>query len=155
MNVRAPFMSAANYKVAMYVKQVQQQHQKNLDALTHKVTSFLGQDAMDYLKPQIHLLKGSARKEAPAISRQLGADLIVMGTVARTGIPGFIIGNAAEETFSVKSIVQCSRSNRLNLQHPLRWRCNTNASALSGIGSFSAAQFMRGNVARTTRSDNS
>ena len=32
-----------------------------------------------------------------ALSQELKADLIVMGTVGRTGIPGFFIGNTAEE----------------------------------------------------------
>lgn len=31
----------------------------------------LGSDAMDYLKPQLHLIKGLARKEVPALARRL------------------------------------------------------------------------------------
>jgi nucleotide-binding universal stress UspA family protein len=69
------------------------------------MTRRLGQDAIDYLKPQIHLIKGLARKEVPALSRQLEADLIVMGTVARTGIPGFIMGNTAE---AILNQIDCS-----------------------------------------------
>jgi nucleotide-binding universal stress UspA family protein len=45
----------------------------------------------------VHLVKGQA---APAIrdtAAAIGADLIVMGTVGRTGLPGFFIGNTAEE----------------------------------------------------------
>jgi universal stress protein E len=56
----------------------------------------LGQDAMDYIKPQGHLLKGAARKEVPALAKHLQVDCIVMGTVARTGVRGFIMGNTAE-----------------------------------------------------------
>jgi nucleotide-binding universal stress UspA family protein len=51
------------------------------------------------------LIKGSARKEVPVLSRQLEADLIVMGTVARTGIPGFIMGNTAE---AILNQIDCS-----------------------------------------------
>jgi universal stress protein E len=56
-------------------------------------------------KHHIHLREG----EAPAMIRELaeseGIDLIVMGTVCRTGIQGFFIGNTAE---GVLSQVDCS-----------------------------------------------
>ncbi len=47
--------------------------------------------------PGVHLIRD---EPAPAIRRTaaaLPADLIVMGTVGRTGVPGFFIGNTAEE----------------------------------------------------------
>lgn len=60
---------------------------------------------MDYLKPQLHLIKGLARKEVPALARRLQVDCIVMGTVARTGIRGFIMGNTAE---TILEQIDCS-----------------------------------------------
>jgi nucleotide-binding universal stress UspA family protein len=36
----------------------------------------------------------------PALVRELEADLLVIGTVARTGVPGLIIGNTAEDVFN-------------------------------------------------------
>ena len=62
----------------------------------HEVTSELGPEFLNYLKPQAHLVKGPARKEIPELATRIEADLVVMGTVARTGIPGFIMGNTAE-----------------------------------------------------------
>lgn len=53
-------------------------------------------DALDYLQSLTHLLKGSARKAIPASATRLSVDCIVMGTVARTGIRGFIMGNPVE-----------------------------------------------------------
>lgn len=50
----------------------------------------------EYLKPQTHLLEGSPRQDIPAISKEIKADLVVMCTVARTGISGFFMGNTAE-----------------------------------------------------------
>lgn len=41
----------------------------------------------------------------PAITRAQRIDLLVMGTVGRTGIPGFFIGNTAD---SVLRQVDCS-----------------------------------------------
>ena len=71
-------------------------HAVNLDALIREVANNLGQETLDYLKPQTHLVKGRARKEIPELAKRIEADLVVMGTVGRTGVPGFIVGNTAE-----------------------------------------------------------
>lgn len=47
---------------------------------------------------QIHLLKGDAADVIPAVATKTNAELVIIGTVARTGIPGFLIGNTAEKT---------------------------------------------------------
>lgn len=90
------FMSRPEDEVNAYVDQVCQHHSQLLDALMQETGANLGQDAIDYIKPQRHLLKGSARKEIPALAERLQVDCIVMGTVARTGVRGFIMGNTAE-----------------------------------------------------------
>jgi len=43
------------------------------------------------------LRRGRPREVIPAAVAALDADLLVMGTVARTGVPGLIIGNTAED----------------------------------------------------------
>jgi len=45
---------------------------------------------------QIHRLRGRAEERIPAFVRSRGVDILVMGSVARTGIVGFIMGNTAE-----------------------------------------------------------
>ena len=45
---------------------------------------------------QIHHHRGQADKLIPDFVADHDIDILVMGTVARTGIPGFIIGNTAE-----------------------------------------------------------
>ena len=95
-SLRGPFMNIPEKEIVAYVKQVKQQHANSLDAFMHEVTSNLGADALNYLKLQTHLLKGSARKEIPALAKKIDVDLVVMSTVGRTGIPGFIMGNTAE-----------------------------------------------------------
>lgn len=47
--------------------------------------------------PRVYLLKGNPAARIQSLTRELKADLVVMGTVGRTGIPGFFIGNTAEE----------------------------------------------------------
>ena len=54
---------------------------------------------------QLHLLKGDASIVIPQLVTKLNVDVLVMGTVCRTGIPGFIIGNTAER---VLDAVKCS-----------------------------------------------
>lgn len=54
---------------------------------------------------QVHLLKGEARDVIPAFAKSNNVDLIVMGTVGRTGIRGFFVGNTAE---SILNQVECS-----------------------------------------------
>jgi nucleotide-binding universal stress UspA family protein len=54
---------------------------------------------------RLHLPKGDPASVIPALVRRHDIDLLVMGTVCRTGIPGFIIGNTAEK---VLDTVECS-----------------------------------------------
>ncbi|MCP5213534.1 MAG: universal stress protein [Pseudomonadales bacterium] len=92
-------------KIAAYVAQVKQHRKEGLAKLLNEVTKNLGKDALDYLKPQKHLVKGWARKEIPLLAKRIKADLVVMGTVARTGIPGFLMGNTAE---TILNQIDCS-----------------------------------------------
>ena len=62
-------------------------------------------DALDYLRVSTHLPQGSARRQIPRMASELQVDCIVMGTVARTGIRGFIMGNTAE---TILEQIDCS-----------------------------------------------
>ena len=53
----------------------------------------------------IHVLRGSAATVIQSAVERFRADLLVMGTVCRTGVAGFLIGNTAE---SVLSELSCS-----------------------------------------------
>jgi nucleotide-binding universal stress UspA family protein len=103
--MRGGFMQASEKKVTAYVEQVRRDRAHRLNTLMQEVTGNLGQDALDYLKPQTHLVKGWARKEIPALAKRIDADLVVMGTVARTGISGFLMGNTAE---TILNQIDCS-----------------------------------------------
>lgn len=65
-------------------------------ALCRLLRARIGRDAYEHIAPRTHLARGSAKTVIPETAVGLGADLVVMGTVARTGIPGLIIGNTAE-----------------------------------------------------------
>jgi nucleotide-binding universal stress UspA family protein len=85
-------------RLAADIEQERRQQQQLLDELLRRISTESGstRGALDYLKPRTHLLKGAPRKEIPALFKRLGVDCIAMGTVARMGIRGFIMGNTAE-----------------------------------------------------------
>lgn len=98
--------SRSNNKAAdQYVEAEHIRHRQAMDALPQRLREWVGGDAYDYLKPHYHLIHGPARKVIPETAQQLQADLVVMGTLARTGIPGFFIGNTAE---AILEQLQCS-----------------------------------------------
>jgi nucleotide-binding universal stress UspA family protein len=74
------------------------QHKQRFDALLSRV------DVTD-LKPHLHLTEGYPDEYIPELVAAQGIDLLVMGSVCRTGIAGFLIGNTAEE---VLNQVDCS-----------------------------------------------
>ncbi|ABV88085.1 universal stress protein [Shewanella pealeana] len=53
----------------------------------------------------IHHLQGAADAQIPEFVNEKGIDILVMGTLARTGIPGFVIGNTAE---NILQSIKCS-----------------------------------------------
>lgn len=55
-----------------------------------------GENSLDCVKPQLHLHKGRGREVVPELVNKLQPDGVVTGIVARTGLPGFFIGNTAE-----------------------------------------------------------
>jgi nucleotide-binding universal stress UspA family protein len=71
-------------------------HEDQLSQLDDELRKHIGIEAYNYLSPNIHLVRGDAKNVIPAMVESMKVDLVVMGTVARTGIPGFIIGNTAE-----------------------------------------------------------
>ncbi|MGQ9425862.1 universal stress protein [Gilvimarinus sp. F26214L] len=79
--------------------------QGGMEHLTEKLRARIGAEAFDYLSPRVHLPMGEARRAIPQMVTDLKADLLVMGTVARVGVPGLIIGNTAE---AVLDQLKCS-----------------------------------------------
>lgn len=59
----------------------------------------------DRPRPVPRLVRGPARRVIPDQARGLGAQTLVLGTVARTGLGGIIIGNTAED---ILNSVDCS-----------------------------------------------
>jgi nucleotide-binding universal stress UspA family protein len=62
-----------------------------------QLAELLARFPLDTLPHQVHLLKWPAAVAIDHVARAHRADLIIMGTVGRTGLAGFFIGNTAEE----------------------------------------------------------
>lgn len=82
--------------IAKHISQEHTLHQKGLDRLIETMRDQVGADVYDRLLPRLHQPKGPPKTMIATSAAGLSADLVVMGTVARTGISGFIIGNTAE-----------------------------------------------------------
>ena len=76
-----------------FVKETRTTHEQWLSELLAKYD-------LSESSTKIHLLKGEPSKVIPSVAKKSRVQLVVMGTVARTGIPGFFIGNTAERTLS-------------------------------------------------------
>ena len=103
--MRGPSLQISEQQVSNYVEQLRRKHNDNLKILLRKVSAARESDDLAALQPKMHLLKGYAREEIPSFARQIDADLIVMGTVGRTGVPGVFMGNTAE---TILNQIDCS-----------------------------------------------
>lgn len=97
------FLTSPKNESELYAEKVKQRHQQNLDQLMADFSRQFGVDTVEYLVPKIRLLKGWPSKVIPSYINETHAELVVMGTVCRTGISGFFIGNTAESIFSQTS----------------------------------------------------
>jgi nucleotide-binding universal stress UspA family protein len=77
-----------------------QRRRSKMDALLKQLRERIGDEAYDFIAPQSHVLKGRPSEEIVRLVKNKKADLVVMGTVARTGVAGVLIGNTAEMVLS-------------------------------------------------------
>jgi len=85
-------------EVDAYLQSVFEQSRAGIDRLAREL-------AVPTCYLHTHSVRGEARDVIPRKVSELGIDILVMGSIARTGIPGVIIGNTAED---VLNRVECS-----------------------------------------------
>ncbi|HEY9034343.1 MAG TPA: universal stress protein, partial [Pseudomonadales bacterium] len=93
-----PFIQLDADTVAAGLESARQEHYQALQQL-------FDQAQVDKNGIAVFHQKGQPRKLIPQMAKQESIDLMIMGTVARTGIPGFIIGNTAE---NILQQLECS-----------------------------------------------
>lgn len=79
--------------------------ERQMAALMDEFKQEVGEAAFSYLAPSTHIIKGRPSQVLPEHALTMQADIVVMGTVARTGIVGVLIGNTAE---TILSQLRCS-----------------------------------------------
>lgn len=92
------FAKVPKARIDKMVEEQEQKCQQNLSQLLFRYPDTSG-------RHEVHLEKGAAREIIPEFAEQHKVDLIVMGTVGRTGVSGLIIGNTAE---AILNQVECS-----------------------------------------------
>jgi nucleotide-binding universal stress UspA family protein len=103
--LRSPRLGFSSDEVDAMVQEEEGTRGRWLESLMNKHCAAQGNEVVDYVKPESHLIKGIASQVVPALAIELGVELIVMGTVGRTGIPGLLIGNTAE---TILGQIDCS-----------------------------------------------
>lgn len=96
--LRGGFSHMTIEEVNQYVQTVRNDH-------LHHLAGLLANHPLTGLPHEIYMLKGEASRLLPELASRKEVDLVVMGTVCRTGVAGFILGNTAE---SISQQVDCS-----------------------------------------------
>ncbi len=94
----SPFLSIPPVELEMMLHVVEDEHRSRFDSLIYR-------HAVSDVGGTVHLVQGDPGRVLPDLARHLDIDLIVMGTVARTGLAGLIMGNTAE---TILRSVSCS-----------------------------------------------
>lgn len=87
--LRGPRFRMSDEDISALAKEEKAVYKKWLDDM---VAPFLSPE----IKTKPHLIKGPSSKTILDFIQKKRSDLLIMGTVARVGIPGFVIGNTAE-----------------------------------------------------------
>ena len=94
----SPYVGLPGEVVDVMVGSAEATHREHIEAL-------LEQYRVTELGGSVHLVSGDAGRVLPHLAESLNIGLIVMGTVARTGLSGLIMGNTAE---TILRSVRCS-----------------------------------------------
>lgn len=92
----AAFIKNNTHDVDSYVNTVELAHKNNLAAFMDNAKETIGNEVFSAIQPECISIKGNPKEVIPEYAKTVNADLVVMGTVGRVGIPGLIIGNTAE-----------------------------------------------------------
>ena len=103
--LRLPRLGYSDANIDAMVREEENNRRQWLENLVNTFSDPGKENVVEYLEPQLHLLKGNPRREVPRIARELDVELIVMGTLGRIGISGFFMGNTAE---TILEQIDCS-----------------------------------------------
>jgi len=96
--LRSHHVSISDHEIDKMINEIYLQHKNQFYELLNHY-DYKGITVKNFLP------KGTPGNVIPAVAKKENADIIVMGTVARTGISGFFMGNSAER---ILSNIDCS-----------------------------------------------
>lgn len=96
--LRGSFAGGRPEEVDNYVRETRVHHEQEVERLLERARIALP-------KRRVNLLKGDAGRVIPAFCKAEKIDILVIGTIARTGLQAALIGNTAE---SVANTIECS-----------------------------------------------
>lgn len=97
--------SGGEDQVQAYIAQAESQQRDNLETLHKTARRHLTESGASAMAVETRLKRGLPKDVIPAEVLRSGADLLLIGTVGRAGVTGFLIGNTAED---VLNTVRCS-----------------------------------------------
>ncbi len=92
----SPFFKEYKIGINAYVDKAEKACKSSLHSLCDEYINLCRIRETNVPIYELVMLKGHPRKELPEYAHSINAETVVMGTVARVGIPGFIVGNTAE-----------------------------------------------------------
>ncbi len=91
--MRAPRFNMGDKEITVIKEEMRRKSRSSLERL-------FAETAITVAPENIHLLQGETSAVINTAIKDLEADVLVMGTVARAGVPGLLIGNKAEKILS-------------------------------------------------------
>jgi nucleotide-binding universal stress UspA family protein len=95
--MRSPRAGVAPDVLAALLEAEEAGRRQRLEELVERYRGTLDPSERDAFGPQLHLVKGDASEAIPEELDRIEADLVVMGTIARRGVTGLLLGNTAEK----------------------------------------------------------
>ena len=92
-------------KSRMKPDEFEEMEKKNHDQVGNLLDKFLHRHDADIRAKNVHLVKGEVPAVISEFARGHDVDLVVMGTVARSGVAGMLMGNTAEQ---ILNGIECS-----------------------------------------------
>ncbi len=103
--MRSPRARLPAIEVDKLLERERAARQEKLEELVANLRSRLAGIDAERFEPEIHLVKGDPSSAIPSELERLEADLLLMGTISRRGVTGFLLGNTAEK---ILERVRCS-----------------------------------------------
>jgi len=99
-SLSASYAGIGTKLAAEYNDCTKSEHASALASLLREMMDTIGAEGSSLIDCHKHLVFGYPRRQIPELTKRIDADLVVMGSVARTGVPGLFAGNTAESVLS-------------------------------------------------------